>query len=266
MENKETKNRILWIDGIRALAALWIFYTHYEADCGFNSEIVNAIFYGISGKFMVAVLCVLLGYFASKELTKSKTVAQKILNRYLQFAIPLLFITTLQVLINFLVNGIPINIDVIKQIGYESLLFRTGDLCSQAWCISDFFIATILIYITSNKKHSLVIYTAWFVLLCVLGKVWIAICFLGAFVRLFSVWFDKNRDKIFKNKRRMILQIIKIVMLCVSLLIIRFPECNKTFLLGGISASMILIVCLNSVILQKILSFGILPIIRFFFI
>lgn len=255
---KTSKNRMLWIDSLKAIAVSWIFLTHFIQSSFLNwginfswGTIGSKILYGISGKYAVSFFCVFLGYLAAQS--KNKSIVDRIVHRYLQFCIPLLLVSSLQYVIYYFQNSVSKrDVFLIPSI---SFLFESNMLCAQAWCISFFFSASVIIYLLNEKKHRILFMLFLSVLFLFYQRLWISICLFGAIIyHVSQLSFFKNFIKQM-SKNKLLFSALKICLLVVAYLIIRFPENDTTYLLDGVSASIILLVCLYSPLIQKILSF-----------
>lgn len=107
------EKRITWIDGLKGLACLGVFWSHFflifypaiyfgsNAISHTNSRIdeflsQSILSVGINGNFMVAIFCILSGMVVSLQVMKIEDKAKMskiILKRYVRLALPLLAIT-----------------------------------------------------------------------------------------------------------------------------------------------------------------------------
>ena len=254
------KKREAWIDVLKGLALIWIFFVHYTNE--YMKPIIDKIYYGklsfimkgFSGKFAVALFAVILGYLAAKKAEKIVSVSNYILKRYLQFAIPLLVVSTVTAIGLYAVAGIGTFKEQLVTILKESLLFSGNSLCPPAWCLVNFLQASVIIVVTANKK-----YTTYIQLLCVLVFylcsglfVWTACCIVGALLfRLQKYVLQNNEQKIVK----LILNpIFKVILIALSILVIQRDEGPTTFLLDSFACCAVVFVILGSDSLKKILS------------
>lgn len=255
--SNQISDRMYWIDSIKLLAISWIFFTHFCVSARDSLEITfdwgkygSWLLYGITGKYAVAFFCVILGYFASKS--KAQFSSDRVLNRYFQFCIPLLIVSSLQYLFFFIEHSVSLREIIL--IPRMCFLFQSSKLCSPAWCMPFFFTASIIIYLLNSKKHRILIMSFLAVLFLATDLIWISICLFGALIHYAAQlpFVIRALEKL--NKHMILFSAIKILLLVFSYLIIRFPENNTTYILDGISASVVFIVCLNSEIIQKVLS------------
>lgn len=253
MNTDSKKERLLWVDSIKAIAVIWIFFTHYLVYSDKSLPLLSEVLYGVTGKYAVAFFAVFVGFFASKIPKSGDNVLKRIFNRYLQFSVPLLIVTSISFVIYRLINECTLSgFAVLKEICKESFIFQSGELCPQAWCIIDFFIASVTIYITAKLKYRVFIWTALSVIFGFIGYVWVSVCLFGAILYEICERLPKKE----KNKNEKIMfGIVKLFLFVFAVVIIRFPESIITYLLDGISAAIIVFVCLKTPRIQKILSF-----------
>ncbi len=250
------KGRLIWIDGIKFLLAFLVFFTHMSAMLSIDLGVFGQVFYGFTGKYAVAGFSVILGFFANKTAKSNSDLSIRILRRYVQFVFPLLIVTGMTSIIYALLNIERNSILIaLNRILTESFLVGENSYCPQAWCIKDFFIASLIIYVLSGKRYRNVIWVLLFIILTLAGKVWIAVCLLGAILKEIHVSTNK---KLPFEKYGVLFSLLKVSLIAFSFMIIRFPENLITYLFNGISAALLLWICLNSSVLKRILSVRIL--------
>lgn len=264
VSNKETsgintvngEDRLLWADGLRTWLALSVFFLHVCTEFSVKWGILDQILYGFTGKYAVAFFAIMLGFFAHRPGSTSSDLSVKILRRYIQFSLPLLFVTGTSAIIYVAlkINGTDA-FDAAIQVAKESFLFGTNVYCEQAWCIRDFFIASIIVYVLTNKQNRCMLFALLYTVLTLIGETWVAICLLGALIKEAYI-FVENTKVIGRHK--ILFTVIKILSLLFSFLIIRFEESDLTYLYNGISAAIVFWVLLNSSILKKVFSIIIL--------
>ena len=248
MEQEQAK-REPWIDFLKLLAVLLVYITHFISE--YNSEYFvfwDKYLYGLSGKFGVALLGVLVGYFATKS--KDTDVTHYVVKRYLYFVLSGLMINTLLSIFmttgiisySFEATGVP---EIILITLEDSLLL--GDTISHgSWFMLPFFVSSVLAYINSRAKSSIVVILIQIIVFILIGQIWISICLIGCIV---SILHEKKAMISFFSKT-----ITRILFLIIAAVIIIRPESFLTFLLDGISAGIIVLVIGNSPLLQKLLS------------
>ena len=250
------KIRLFWVDGLKCLLAFLVFFTHMSVLLSIDLGKYEQIFYGISGKYAVAVFAVILGFFANNSTSSNSDLSVKILRRYFHFVFPLLMVTSATSIIYVLSRIEEINVwGALKHILKESFLLGENSYCPQAWCLTDFFIASLIIYVFSGKRYRNAIWVLIFLLLTLGGKIWIAVCLLGALLKEIHVFTDKELPF---RKTGFLFSLLKISLIAFSFTIIRYPENSITYLFDGISATLMLWVCLNSSVLKRLLSANIL--------
>ena len=146
------KNRIWWIESIRAIALLMVIVPHFIAafcpDVFQIWETHSWALKGISGKHGVAIFCVLIGFFSSRK--SEKSMPSYAIQRYLQFFfnIAIILIPYSLVVYGWTMNGFLNSI-------YESLFFR-NNLVPTFWCVWAMFVGSILCFVLGNYCRILV--------------------------------------------------------------------------------------------------------------
>ena len=213
---------------------------------------MGIILFGITGKFAVAIFAVLTGFFANKPSKTNSDTAVKIIRRYIHFAIPLFIVSAVNAIICAIrFAGEKDTYNMIQEVLVGSLLFDENNYCAQAWCLGDFFHCKHYHICFGKQKNRCLIWALVIAVLLAADRIWLAICLLGALVREADTYIN---DSQMLRKRPKLFSVLKVILLVISFVIIRFDECSLTYILDGISASMIMLICLNSSILQHILS------------
>lgn len=169
------KKRIYWIDGLKFLACLCVFYSHFQGfflglcdkDLGYSAQfrfIMESSFNILkNGNLWVCMFCVISGYFASKKKIDSlKKLIYTIWNRYLRFLIPFFVVNLLAYILCHTVGfqtqkyghifgnswfGDFYNFDVTLWIVVRASIKLTSELNSPLWMILQLFIGTCVIYL-----------------------------------------------------------------------------------------------------------------------
>jgi len=87
----ETRQRILYLDAIKFLAIMWIFFVHFIADFRptlfqlWDNLPYSLLLNGLTGKFATAMLAVVLGYLAFYKGSNAVSIASVSLKRYISF-------------------------------------------------------------------------------------------------------------------------------------------------------------------------------------
>lgn len=239
---KLQSNRIGWIESLRAIALLMVVVTHFIARfCPELSVLWKTYSFalkGISGKHGVAIFCVLIGFFSSKSSRSS--FPTYLIRRYLQFAINILvvlfpFSIVLSICMNAQFAGLITNM---MNAVLDALLYRCS-MNPTLWCVRDLFFGSLICFVLGNyckhenkwKELAFILALALFMFFV---DVWIAICILGAGLRVTSEIVIKDRLKWI------------ICALCVIAipLLYRHEESHKTYMLQGISCCLFMYVCM----------------------
>ena len=169
------KKRIEWLDGIKWLACLMVFFSHFYGffygKCDVKPEVHSALatFLGtgynifINGNFWMCMFCVISGYFAYKKEIKSlKELIVAFVKRYLRFFLPFLCVNSLALLISRTIgfqNGVYsamlpnswvgeyYNFTVTPWIVLRASLKLSSELDCPLWMIYPLFIGTCFIYV-----------------------------------------------------------------------------------------------------------------------
>lgn len=236
------KDRIRWIESLRAVAMLMVVIPHFIAM--FCPSVFNLwhthswLLNGITGKHGVAIFCVLIGYFSSQK--KHAGLPTYVVRRYLQFAINI-FIVLLPFSIVFSIVSKASQVDLLKGIAdsmIETVLFQSG-LNPTLWCVKEMFFGSLICYVLGNycemeNKWKELVYDLAIGVFLYFFNVWIAICVLGAALRVFSSIEICDR-------RKLLLCVLFIVAIP---LLYRHAESRKTYMMQGVSSSLFMYICI----------------------
>ncbi len=207
----EKKKQLEFLNTLRFLAVVWIVFAHFNYQCFSNYYEQNIlsdlcynsksflywIFYGITGKYAVSMMCIISGFLVAKKFYKKAVDFGKfIFNRYLRLMLPIFVVCTIYTIIMLFIgntisissylNGVlwPGNNGINEHLGY----------------ILDFFIGNILIalltYLFSNKKYLPLLYIPLMLLLYYMDKVWILSTVAGGLTyQLCEILKEKNLYK-----------------------------------------------------------------------
>lgn len=206
------------------------------------------IFFGITGKYAVAMMCIISGLLVAKKFyRKAVDFGKFILNRYLRLMLPVFFAGTIFVIIK-LIQGYEISIQE-----YLNGVFWLGDksINEHLGYIVDFFIGNIFIalitYLFSNKRYFPLLYIPIIILLYNMEKIWILSTVMGG--------LTYHLCEIIKEKK---LYKYWYIMILVPILwwLPRGEEGNRIYLRDTIACSLIVITlyCIPS--LQKFLNWN----------
>lgn len=277
------QKRIGWIDTIRFLSILLVAWVHFDEMYNFQlmkalndiSPLTYFVFSGFTGKMAVAMFSVLLGYFAAKAAKKSESMLRYTINRYVQFAISVMFAEmtiylckVLQFTMHAEQTAFGIKRWQLIEPSFTGLLHAGREILSDSvlfsyefyamfWCFLPFFISSILIYALVKIKAP--IYG-------VIGL--IAVFFLNVFsyqmpfvgIALMGLLLFKLQEEEEKKPRlKKFLEHPAVIVMSIVLGMLFYQEyplgmCFQHFMFG-ISSFLFLVACFHSHILQKILSF-----------
>ena len=205
---RREKSRVLWIDGVRFLAFGVVFTRHYfesffpENIPEVRGGISAFLWRGITGKAAVSMFCVLLGYFVAASV-KKYAFSEYTIRRYLYFMTHLLVVNVIAVMCVILftlwkpaVGSVfiwsTLDLKLLWQWFFSDSLFFSYYLVPTFWCVADFFLASILIFLCrkgyAGRKSSHAIgrgeyyriAVLYIILAISLRGTWIANCLLGA--------------------------------------------------------------------------------------
>lgn len=240
------KKRIGWIDSVRFLAIFWVMTTHYISVyhghwLGYWNEGISSYFLqGLTGKFAVAIFCLLTGYFTAVKMSREYSLPGYIRDRYLQFSQGVLFMNAalavgIRTLYHFGIINLGFRPDVhnVKGILHDSFLF-SSEIILPFWCIQVFFVSGVLLAFVYKIKKCFGIRCILALLCMAGGYVWVGLCILGSV--LYDVQQFEGTGK-FLEKRW-----LQLLLLAGSFVIIQRPEGNLTFILYGAAGFCILLV------------------------
>lgn len=239
-------NRIRYFDSLRLISFFIVYATHFIVY--FNSPYASLwttpptsyILYGVSGKLGVAIFAVLLGYFA--YLSKDTDFTHYALKRYSFFVLSGLVINTAYMIVGYCVPGY-------QQFTFQQVLNTSLSLedtiFATFWCIPAFFRASLISYANGKAKASSVIIVLEIVILCKLGLIWESICLMGNLVARYKL---NPHPDILKYR------VVRIMCWVALFFAIKRPESTTTYLIYGISCTIMLILIMRGNIVQTILN------------
>ena len=260
------RRRIEWMDGVRCLAMFWILFVHFIAVFTTNTNVrfpgtLGLLLFGISGKLMVAMFCVLSGYFASKP--PQHSILSYALRRWLFFAVQILIIELVYYAASLLlpqgsylsrqclILSEPPSV-VLPAILGDAFLLK-AQVLQTYWCVDDFIFGGIVVMIGQKLVHDrpLLVRIAVCMLLfaasLALDRLWIGICMLGWLLRLLL------------EVRIPFKPVVLPALVLLLPWLIRRGECEPTYLMDGIACVIALLVAGNWPWLQRMLSVQPLP-------
>ncbi|MGN1147311.1 MAG: acyltransferase family protein [Lachnospiraceae bacterium] len=177
-----------YIDTLRFLATLLIVFVHFDCEC-FNyfmgSTVSEKLFspeywtgwilYGCTGKFALAVLCIISGFLTAMKYHGKENcdVGAFLISRYLRLMLPVLVLNILFV-IRQLCVGEPVDILMCLRAGIVP-----GDMTvnRNLWCIDSFLIGNVLVcllcYLKNRIKWADWLYLPVMAVLLLAGQTWV---------------------------------------------------------------------------------------------
>lgn len=237
------KNRIYYLDTFRFLAALLIFLTHYINR--FSPDSFRFLPRGVTGKLGVAMLCVILGYFAYKKgMNTKKTVAECLLERYLYFVLIIIAYAIVASCVHLYVNNSSFMelVQIIIKDGFT--LSREHN--NMFWSLIPMLIGSGICYYAGRGRLRGIDITLILIMCYLLGEVWILNCVLGAYLVL-----CENNERAQQWLGKIWIQAILLVS---AVWIIRGDESNWIYLMDGIACLFCVLVCMNNKYLRLYLA------------
>lgn len=190
----EKKKQLEFINTLRFISVVWIVFTHFnyqcfshyytenilESFCYHNTSWLYWILYGITGKYAVAMMCIISGFLVAKKFyRKAVDFGKFIFSRYLRLMLPAFATCTIYIMIRmFQGNYISISsyLNGVLWLGNNGINEHLG-------YILDFFLGNIFVallgYLFSNKKHFPLLYIPLILLLYYMEKIWILSTVIG---------------------------------------------------------------------------------------
>jgi len=243
-----------WIDTIRVMTAMWIYFVHYisafksEYFAFWNTDLGYWTVRGITGKLGVAMFAILMGYFAAMKGAGKSRCSEYIVNRYVQFAAGMLIIN----IIKYIMLVLKVDTNVTIKSGWISILqdavFLKAGICVTLWCVLDFFLASVVCFLINRYQANLMIQLLICVLLVYIGKPWIAVGVMGSMIYGVQTKHKELCQK-FSNG------IIQFVLLVVVFLLIKNVQAkthNAGYTIQGIACGLFVFAMFNNQFLKKI--------------
>lgn len=113
----EKKKQFEFLNTLRFISVIWIVFAHFnyqcfshyyaesilENLCYHNTSWLYWIFYGITGKYAVAMMCVISGWLVAKKFyRKAVDFGKFIFTRYLRLMLPIFITCTIYVIIRII--------------------------------------------------------------------------------------------------------------------------------------------------------------------
>lgn len=236
--------RIVYLDTMRFLAALWVFTTHFIAAYRKNLFVYwttmpfSLFLEGVSGKLAVAVFCVVLGYLACENGQRNTGTFRYVIKRYIYFFSLELVLNTIYVVVTnagFL-SLAPQSMGI-QQIIYSSV-FLKDNIVGVFWCQRPLFIGSLLCFINGKYNLSWREVLVQSIVMIFIGQTWIGIALLGNLAERLL-----QKEEVNAVLKKWWIQLL--LMIAVSILIKR-PESNTTYLIDGICMMVVVLIFANS--------------------
>lgn len=228
-----------WLSFFRCLAILFIIWAHYEYQVFALYEGTNlsmkyffppaksaCFFYGITGKYALAVLCVISGYITALQCRngKIKSVVSYTLTRYVRLLLPITGVAVLYIIAHIVTGGelrIQKALQGLFLLGSDAFdrhlfailyfflgnilivfLFRVSGKRTKVYGLSLLGISMVLLVLVLKRWRLLGGFTTeeilkyqWLFRIYQENLIWIAATMLGAFAATFSEWYLKSKKR-----------------------------------------------------------------------
>ena len=192
----EKKKQLEFLNTLRFLSVILIVFAHFnyqcfsyyfsenilENFCYHNTSWLYWIFYGITGKYAVAMMCIISGFLVAKKFyRKAIDLGKFIFNRYLRLMLPIFVTCTIYIIIR-IIQG-----NYISLSSYLNGVLWLGNngINEHLGYILDFFLGNVFIalltYLFSNRKYFPLLYIPLMILLYNMEKIWILSTIIGGF-------------------------------------------------------------------------------------
>lgn len=210
----EKKKQLEFLNTLRFLSVILIVFAHFnyqcfsyyfsenilENFCYHNTSWLYWIFYGITGKYAVAMMCIISGFLVAKKFyRKSVDFGKFIFSRYLRLMLPIFATCTIYVII----RAIQGNYISLSSYLNGVLWLGNNGINEHLGYILDFFLGNVFIalltYLFSNRKYFPLLYIPLMILLYNMEKIWILSTVIGGFTyhlceiikerKLYKYWY-----------------------------------------------------------------------------
>lgn len=190
----EQKKQYEFLNTLRFVAVIWIVFAHFNYQCFShyftenifdnylynNSSWLYWIFYGITGKYAVSMMCIISGWLVAKKFyRKAVDFGKFIFHRYIRLMLPIFITCTVYIIIR-MIQGNTISIS-----SYLNGVLWLGNngINEHLGYILDFFLGNVFValltYLFYNKKYFVLLYIPLIILLYYMDKVWILATVIG---------------------------------------------------------------------------------------
>ena len=192
----EKKKQLEFLNTLRFLFVILIVFTHFnyqcfshyfsenilERFCYHNTSWLYWLFFGVTGKYAVAMMCIISGFLVAKKFfRKAVDFGKFIFNRYLRLMLPIFITCTIYVII----RKIQGNYIALSTYLNGVLWLGNGTINDHLGYILDFFLGNVFIalltYLFSNRKYFPLLYIPVMILLYYMEKTWILSTVIGGF-------------------------------------------------------------------------------------
>lgn len=191
---KDDNNYLFWIDGLKLLACIGVFWSHFCSAFIYSAEHISPFIVNITqifsmllnGAFQVRLFCIISGLLASYKVVKTlHELIESIVRRYLRFVIPFFSLGLILILIEYTIGyhsvecGRLLNMTWLE--GHNTTRITMMDILKltfffdhsfdgSLWTVPCIFVGSCLVYVISYLLH----------ILKIPQKYW-GICFLALF-------------------------------------------------------------------------------------
>ena len=247
IKNKKSHSyRIVYLDTMRFLAALWVFTTHFinmYRPGVFRLWTVmpfSLFLNGLTGKLAVTLFCVVLGYLAyeSGQRNTNMNIFQYTITRYIYFFSFALFLNTLYVVVtNAGLLSLVWQSMGVGQVIYSSI-FLKGDIVGFFGILRPLFIASLLCFINGKYKLSYKEVLVQSIVMIFIGQTWVGIALLGNLAEILL-----QNEKVNAVLKKLWIQLPLIIMVFV---LIKRPENNTTHLIDELCMTVVVLIFANN--------------------
>lgn len=248
-------NRLVYIDVIKAICAIWILISHFLTD--FSKEIHDVLYNVVNnftGTYCVAMFLVISGYLFARKYDAKPIDKNTIIKRYLRFSISF-FLASIAYVGAVVLYGLLFK----KNINIYSLIFnafndsflypRHFKIVDYASAVKYFLIGYVICFFTNNLAHKQMVRGIIVIMSLILHEYWIAAFLIGTFIFDFE---NKIPDEKL-IKRTMYNRYCNFVLFVIYCITFRIITVNR--LVYTIFASLLFLLIVTSDTHQKILSF-----------
>lgn len=255
-------NRLAYLDAFHLFAAMIIWLTHLISIYmpGIFEDIkvfpLNVFFYGLTGKFGVAMLCVILGFLAYRKGARgSEGVVTYAIVRYAYFGIAALCYHLLAIAagLSEFMNGCGNPVKFLLKISFTFNEIANGLF----WSFLPLLAGSVLAFINGRLKAKIPEIVCEMVILLALGQLWVSVCLMGNLLVRLGV---EDADESETSTGRAILNrilgkwYVLVVLFVLGVVCMKGEESELTWFLYGVSSLLFLLVVSRVGVLKRALS------------